>query len=186
MVCDFPVPALPCAVSVPVSVCGVADVRSCGAACESAVDAGPVCALALPVLSCVVLVLVSVWRKTRQPRLPSRRRRDGSRPAPSTIARLPSGASTSPLAVCAEAARLAGAFFATVARFARCVRRLGSLRHRATALVPVRGIPPPMRRVWLGRGYPPVAIRNPLAGVCRSRAADVAPAPLAFAASLAR
>ena len=52
MVCDFSVPALPCAVSVPVSVCGVADVRSCGAACESAGDAGPV--VCLPCLCCPV------------------------------------------------------------------------------------------------------------------------------------
>ena len=82
-------------------------------------------------------------------------------PHRSPIVRLPSGASASPLAVCATAAQLAGAFFATVARLRASLRRNVSLRHRATAFRPAHGIHPPNAARCAWSGYLPSRPRSP-------------------------
>ena len=82
-------------------------------------------------------------------------------PHRSPIVRLPSGASASPLAVCATAAQLAGAFFATLARLRAALRRGVSLRPRATAFRPAHGIHPPNAARCAWSGYLPSRSRSP-------------------------
>ena len=111
--------------------------------------------------------------------------RPALRPPRSTIMRLRSGAVASRVGAFRIAAFRFGAGEPRGWHGRACVRRLGSLRPRATAWIP----PAASRCRWGASGSvacASVAIRNPLGRVFRIRAADVAPAPLAFAASLAR
>ena len=112
-------------------------------------------------------------------------RRSALRPPRSAIVRLRSGAVASRSGAFRIAAFRCGGGGPRGWHGRASLRCAVSLRHRATAFHPAHGIHPRMRLAWLGRD----ASRRPATpprGVCRARAADCAPAPLAAAPPLAR